>query len=162
MRKTLLAMTSAAALLVAGCAGGEAEDAEATDSEATTEAPAEEAAAYDPVSEEGMAYRAAVECSGTMHASSDLRGAQGIFVETDEEREAIRGEEEERDARAEAIAAVAIERGEALGLTSADVEAEIEAHQGTFVQTPEDGTMEEFTARVMGDADTCAADYDAG
>ncbi len=158
MRTRTIAILSGAALALAACSGGETTETADEGAEGAEESA--EAATYDPASPEGMAYRAAVECSATMAASSDLRGSQGVFMEG-EELEALRAEEEERDAEAETIAAVAAERGEALGLAAADVEAEIAEHQGTFVQGPEDGSMEEFAARVASDADECAAEYSA-
>lgn len=165
MKRFAITMVSGAALALAACAGGEdaaTDDAEAA--EETDDAGEEEAAAasYDPASPEGMAYRAAVECSATMAASSDLVGSQGIFAETDEEREEIRADEDDREARAATIMATAVSMGEELGLTSADVEAEITEHQGTFVQGPDDGSMEEFTARVAGDADNCESELASG
>ncbi|MEM8696644.1 MAG: hypothetical protein AAGE05_11545 [Pseudomonadota bacterium] len=165
MKKLTITFVSGVALALAACAGGEdasTDDAEAT--EETEEAGAEEAAAasYDPASAEGMAYRSAVECSATMAASSDLVGSQGIFAETDEERAEIRADEDDREARAATIMATAVSMGEELGLTSADVEAEITEHQGTFVQGRDDGSMEEFTARVASDADTCESELASG
>ncbi|WP_299327995.1 hypothetical protein [Parasphingopyxis sp.] len=163
MKKLTIALVSGAALALAACAGGEeaaTDDTEATEEteEAGEEEEATAAGAYDPASAEGMAYRAAVECSATMMASSDLVGSQGIFADTDEERAEIRADEDDREARAGVIMASAVEMGEALGLSAADVEAEITEHQGTFVQGREDGSMEEFTARVASDADACEAE----
>lgn len=163
MRKFTLTLMSGAALALAACAGGEEAATDGTEAAEETDATDEaEAGTYDPASPEGMAYRAAVECSATMMASSDLVGSQGLFAETDEERTAIRADEDDREARAGAMMAAAIEMGEAMGLSSSDVEAEITEHQGTFVQGRDDGTMEEFTARVASDADSCEAELAAG
>lgn len=164
MKKLTITLVSSAALALAACAGGEEAATDETEATEETEEAGEEgaAASYDPASPEGMAYRAAVECSATMMASSDLVGSQGLFAETDEERAEIRADEDDREARAGAIMATAVEMGEALGLSAGDVEAEVTEHQGTFVQGRDDGSMEEFTARVASDADTCEAELASG
>lgn len=151
-------MLSGLALAVTACSGGESTEEAATDGE-ETEAATEEAASYDPESEEGQAYRAVLECGATMAASADLIGAVSMNMD-DEARAAARTDEEARDARAEALKAQATTAGEALGLTGEQVDADFTEHQGSFVQGPEDGTMEEFAAATGEAADSCAAEYE--
>lgn len=160
MKTRILAATASLALALGACSGGETTDEATDETEAGETAEAtDEAAVYDPASEEGQAYRALLECGATMAAAGNLIGAVSINMD-DAAREAARADEEARDARAEALRAQAVTAGAALGLSGDAVEAEFSEFENSFVQGPEDGTMEEFAASVGEQADSCAAEYE--
>ncbi len=156
MKAYHIALISLPVMVLAACSGAE-EAAPVED--VIVEEPAADGS-YDEASAEGQAYRAALECGATMAASSDLLGAISVLVQDEAERATMRENEDAREARADAIKAQAVALGTALGLTEADVEAQFAEHQGTFVQTRESGSMEEFTATVGEQADSCAANYE--
>lgn len=147
---------AAMTVALAACSGsGDGNGATETDGNAANGAAV--TASYDPGSPEGRAYRAAIECAATMQAASSIIGGVSMSKQGSE-REAYLADETSRRARAAALKARATELGTALGLTTAAIDADFTAHEGTFVQTASSGTMDQFGATVAAQANACEAE----
>jgi len=146
---------AAMAAALAACSGsGDGNAANESEGNAANGAAA---AAYDPNSPEGRAYRTAIECAATMQAASSIIGGVSMSKQGTE-RDAYLADETARRARAAALKTRATELGTVLGLTTAAIDADFTAHEGTFVQTSSSGTMEQCGATVAAQANACEAE----
>jgi len=158
MRKPILIalFLSGAVAACSGPGGGNA-SGEASGNDANL-ADAAGAATYDRNSEQGRAFRTLLECAATNESAKSQIGGETMFVQ-DEERDAMLAQETALRARSTALQEQMNAQGTALGLSRDAIMEEFNAHVRTFVHGPNMGTRLEYARSVVGQAETCGANY---